>query len=372
MPRVGLAADHRERADDAGHQRRRPRPRPGPRGPGRWRRSPARRAACSRWVTGGHAPSWMTGSGSGTGTKTHPARGRDHEDPPMHPDYVHVLAIQLAEDLGPHHLGGGPAGRPARRQVDEAVHDRQQRVHVVRRDEHRDLLVPGDLAEQFDHILLAGDVQVGQRLVEQEQPGPADQRVGDQYPLLLAAGQQLPTRASPKRSAPTAPSISSTCCARAGRTAAACRAAARPVPGRPGRGRAAACPGRAGSSAGRSRSAKPCRAPRPGPPPARCPPTAACRPRMTRSSVVFPAPFEPIRPVNSPGRRREADVVEDLPAGQPQADARRRRGGRPPGARPPGVARPRPAAPSPQPLGGGLVRPRPAPARVISAIIQDW
>ncbi len=32
-------------------------------------------------------------------------------------------------------------------------------------------------------------VEVGERLVEQQQPRPADQRVGDQHPLLLAAGQ---------------------------------------------------------------------------------------------------------------------------------------------------------------------------------------
>jgi hypothetical protein len=107
----------------------------------------------------------------------------------VHPDYVHVLAVQVAEHVGADHLFRRPGGGPAAGQVDEAVHDRQQRVHIVRRDQHRDLLLLSHLAEQADHVLLAADVQVGQRLVEQQQPGAADQRVRDHYPLLLAAGQ---------------------------------------------------------------------------------------------------------------------------------------------------------------------------------------
>ena len=122
------------------------------------------------------------------------AAAGDHQDPVVHPDHVHVLAVQLAEHLGADHLVGGPAGGPAVRHVHDPVHDRQQRVHVVGRDQHRDLLLAGDPAEQFDHVLLAGDVQVGQRLVEQEQPGTADQRVRDQHPLLLAAGQEAHPR----------------------------------------------------------------------------------------------------------------------------------------------------------------------------------
>ena len=36
--------------------------------------------------------------------------------------------------------------------------------------------------------------------------------------------------------------------------------------------------------------------------------------------VVLPAPFGPIRPVNSPGRIANPTSVQDLPAGQPDAD----------------------------------------------------
>ena len=126
------------------------------------------------------------------GWRWHPgaaALAGHHQDPVVHPDHVHVLAVQVAEHVGADHLVRGPGGGLAAGQVDDAVHEWQQRVHVVRRDQHRDALFPGHLAEQADHVLLAGDIQVGQRLVEQQQPGAADQRVRNHHPLLFAAGQ---------------------------------------------------------------------------------------------------------------------------------------------------------------------------------------
>ena len=61
---------------------------------------------------------------------------------------------------------------------------------------------------------------------------------------------------------------------------------------------------RAGTSAGRSRSSG-VRAARAAAADAHASrELARCRPRITRNSVVLPAPFEPIRPVNSPARPR--------------------------------------------------------------------
>ena len=57
------------------------------------------------------------------------------------------------------------------------------------RQQHGDLLLAGDAGQQADDLLNTADVQVGQRLVQQEQPGAADQGVRDQHPLLLATGQ---------------------------------------------------------------------------------------------------------------------------------------------------------------------------------------
>ncbi len=50
-------------------------------------------------------------------------------------------------------------------------------------------MLAGELAEHGDDLLLAAQVEVGERLVEQEQLRPGDQRVRDQHALLLAAGQ---------------------------------------------------------------------------------------------------------------------------------------------------------------------------------------
>ena len=50
-------------------------------------------------------------------------------------------------------------------------------------------MLAGELAEHRDDLLLAAQVEVGERLVEQEQLRPGDQRVRDQHALLLAAGQ---------------------------------------------------------------------------------------------------------------------------------------------------------------------------------------
>ena len=47
----------------------------------------------------------------------------------------------------------------------------------------------GDAGQQRDDLALGPDVEVGERLVEEQQPGPADQGVGDEDPLLLAPGE---------------------------------------------------------------------------------------------------------------------------------------------------------------------------------------
>src|SRR4029077_2073095 len=113
----------------------------------------------------------------------------DDQDPAVYVQHVDGVPVQPGQDLGGDDLVGRPAGGPATGQVDDVVHHRQQRVHLVRGQQHGDLLLAGDPGEQGDDLLAAAQVEVGQRLIEQEQPGPADQCVGDQYPLLLAARQ---------------------------------------------------------------------------------------------------------------------------------------------------------------------------------------
>ena len=112
----------------------------------------------------------------------------------MHVDDVDVDAVESVSTSLADNLRGRPARGPPVGDVDDAIHHRQQRVHVVRGDQHRDLLFRRDSRQQIDDLLLAGDVEVRQRLVQEQQPRAADQRVGDQDPLLLTAGELADTR----------------------------------------------------------------------------------------------------------------------------------------------------------------------------------
>ncbi len=108
----------------------------------------------------------------------------------VHMQHLHVVPVEPAEHLTSDDLGSRSARRPAAGHVDDAVHHREQGVHLVRRQQHGDLLLAGDSGQQGDDLLAAAQVEVGQRLVEQQQPGPADQCLGDEDPLLLSAGQR--------------------------------------------------------------------------------------------------------------------------------------------------------------------------------------
>ncbi len=52
---------------------------------------------------------------------------------------------------------------------------------------------PADAGDERHHFLLVGQVQVGQRLVQQQQFRVGQQRLGDEQALLLSAGE-LPDR----------------------------------------------------------------------------------------------------------------------------------------------------------------------------------
>ena len=233
--------------------------------------------------------------------RSRPHRGAgDDQHPAVHVQHVHVVAVQPGEDLAGDDLVGGPAGGPPAGQVDDAVHHRQQRVHLVRGQQHGDLLLAGDPGEQGDDLLAAAQVEVGQRLVEQEQPGAADQGVRRSAPA--AARRRTGSRPGRRRTGRRRPRAASPGPPRPGpRRAAAARTGSRPAPARPGPWPASACPGRGEPSAGHSRWAgSAASGARPG---TRSRPLVGrCRPRITRSSVVLPAPLGPISPVNSPAR----------------------------------------------------------------------
>ena len=155
------AARHGEHADDGGGDGDH-----GPDGQGDVHRPAAEEAGLEdvpEQVTDDDLTRWRLGRGLG-GVD---AFGRgDHQDPPVHPYHVDVLAVQPRQDLGLDDLVGTADRYLACGHVDDPVHHRHQLVHVVRREQHGDPLGPGEPGQHRDDPLLTRDVQVGQRLVE--------------------------------------------------------------------------------------------------------------------------------------------------------------------------------------------------------------
>ncbi len=111
----------------------------------------------------------------------------DDQHAAVHAQHVDVVAVQFGQDVAADDLIGTPVHRPAAGEVDDPVHHRQQRIDLVRGDQDRHPLLAGDPRHQRHDLAGAAQVEVGERLVEQQQLRPADQRVADQHPLLLAA-----------------------------------------------------------------------------------------------------------------------------------------------------------------------------------------
>src|SRR5439155_16448151 len=98
-------------------------------------------------------------------------------------------AVEAAERLARDHLFGSALDRAAAGEVDDAVEVADDRVDVVRDEQHGDLLLFADAAHECGDRGLVRQVEAVERLVEQQQLRPPDQRLGDQQALLLAAGE---------------------------------------------------------------------------------------------------------------------------------------------------------------------------------------
>ena len=65
----------------------------------------------------------------------------------------------------------------------------EDRVDVVRHDQHRHLALAADALDEARDGLLVVQVEAVQRLVQEQDAGAGDQRLRDQQPLLLTARQ---------------------------------------------------------------------------------------------------------------------------------------------------------------------------------------
>ena len=294
--------------------------------PARWTASlakkPARTAAATEWFTrrppgAGKATSWPPRSVRSP-RPPRPARVRAREN-------VDVVAVERAEHVGADDLVGRSArGAPAG-EVDDAVHHRQQRVDLVRGDQHRDPLLAGNPGEQRDDLVAryAGRGSPAARRAaaasgRRSARGRSARAAARHRRACPRARRRSARRRPPRASPPPAPGER----AKAGRTRGGCRRGRAPR----GRVRAAACRGRAGTSGARSRSAccaasaaRPATSTRPASAPAgrgSRGTASSCQRRLSRSGRELAR------------RDREADVVEDLATGQPHSYALRPSGSR--------------------------------------------
>src|SRR3954471_1174106 len=98
-------------------------------------------------------------------------------------------AIETAERLGRDHFLRPALHRTAAGEVDDAVEGAEDRVDVVGDEQHRDALFPADPPNERCDCRLVREVEAVERLLEQQQLGAAEERLGGQQALLLAAGQ---------------------------------------------------------------------------------------------------------------------------------------------------------------------------------------
>src|SRR5581483_10820386 len=99
-------------------------------------------------------------------------------------------AVQAGQCLSRDDLLRSSAGRAAGRDVYDPVEVGQDRVHVVRHHDHRDVRLAADAVDQCRDRGLIRQVERVQRLVQQQQPRAAHEGLRDEQPLLFTAGER--------------------------------------------------------------------------------------------------------------------------------------------------------------------------------------
>jgi hypothetical protein len=113
----------------------------------------------------------------------------DHEATVASGQHLDLNAKEGAQVLGRDHradrsLETSPVG-----DVEDLVKRRKQWVHIVGDKQGGNLLPGADLANQPDHRGLVGEVETVEGFVENQQARLSHNRLGDQDPLLFAAGE---------------------------------------------------------------------------------------------------------------------------------------------------------------------------------------
>ena len=105
-----------------------------------------------------------------------------------------LRAVEAGEDRRRHHLVDGAESGAAAAEIEHAVDGAEQLVQLMGAEQDGEAELLRQAADEVDDDVLLMLVEADQRLVEQEQARAADQRLGDQQPLALAArhGRERP------------------------------------------------------------------------------------------------------------------------------------------------------------------------------------
>ena len=107
----------------------------------------------------------------------------------LDPDDVDRRPIKFRQDWRRYHLLDRAERRMSAAEIKHLVDGVEQRVQFMRAEEHGDPELGLQAFDQLDDLLLTARIEADQRFVEEQQFRVADQRLRQQQPLALAAGE---------------------------------------------------------------------------------------------------------------------------------------------------------------------------------------
>lgn len=111
---------------------------------------------------------------------------RHHEDAAIHAHHVDRRAVQARKDGLRNDLVDGAERRASAAEIQHAVERIQQRIELVRREQHGDIQLALHAPHEFDHARLMPRIETDERFVQQQQARIAEQTLREQQPLTLA------------------------------------------------------------------------------------------------------------------------------------------------------------------------------------------
>ena len=104
-------------------------------------------------------------------------------------DDLDLRAVEAGQHRSGHNLVDRADHRRAGAEIENPVDRVDQRIQLMRAEQDRDLEIVADAAGDLDDALLMRRIERDQRLVEEQQARPAEQRLAQQHELALAAGK---------------------------------------------------------------------------------------------------------------------------------------------------------------------------------------